>query len=100
MSNKQMAILHSIRHIARETNGLINAIASEFGDKIIWQQDYSYNIIDRKEKYAIHFRRRGNKYADWLELWSFDLDIMQKIKDAFPDDFKTDLVIKDEYGYD
>lgn len=41
------------------------------------------------------FRARGNKYANWLELMSSDLDMLRQVKGAFPTDFRMEVQTKE-----
>jgi len=91
----QYGFIRSIRHHSKGTMNLINAICSKFGDRIIWEERGAYNIIDRVGQYAIYFRRRGNKYANWLELLSVDVAVLREIKEVFPKDFLGEVEIKE-----
>lgn len=86
--------LRSIRHQAKKTMELLNAICSKFGTMIHWSDDHYHDYIDT-QGYIIRFRRRGNKYADWLELTSYDINLLRQIKVAFPSDFKADVTVKE-----
>jgi hypothetical protein len=88
----QYGYLRSVRHQAKKTNDLINKIAANFGKRI--EHGRLFHYIDR-DGYVIWFRRRGNKYADWLELLSYDVDVLRRIKQVFMKDFKADLEIKE-----
>ena len=90
---EQYGYLRSVRHQAKKTMELINAIAARFGTRILWSSDHYRNYIDTTG-FMIGFRRRGNKYADWLELTSVDINLLRKIKEVFPDSFKSDVEIK------
>jgi len=81
--------LRSIRLQTRKTNELVNVITAKFGKRIIWDDKSRYHLIDRPLDYVIYFRCRGNKFANWLEFLSYDVLILQKIKESFPDNFKA-----------
>ena len=94
MAVSQYGYLRSVRHQAKKTNDLINKIAANFGISIQWGRHFNY-IVRAPDEYVIWFRRRGNKYADWLELTSYDFDVLRRIKDVFMKDFKADVEIKE-----
>ena len=93
---QEYGVLFSVRHQARKTNELINSITTKFGIRIEWNDRTGWNIISVKQgEHALFFRRRGNKFANYLELLCSDIDLLSKVKDAFPDDFKADLKIEE-----
>ena len=81
-------VVRSVRHQSKRTMELINKIASKVGTRIDWDRQYGENIIERQCRLAVHFRRHGNKFANWLELWSYDLEALKQIKQSFPEDFE------------
>ena len=91
---EEYGYLRSIRHQAKKTMELLNAICAKFGTAINWSDNHYHDYIDT-HGFIIRFRRRGNKYADWLELTSFDIDLLREVKAAFPNDFKAEVVVKE-----
>jgi len=87
--------LNSIRHKAKDTNDLLNRIVSQFGSSIEWHKRTGCHEIKRDHRAVIFFSLRGNKWADWLQLLSSDVEVLKSIKAAFPDDFKADVQTKE-----
>lgn len=89
-------VLCSVRRVARATNDLVNAICAKFANEIVWDYALSgWNLFDRPGKKPLFFRARGNKYANWLELMSSDLDMLRQVKGAFPTDFRMEVQTKE-----
>lgn len=85
--------LRSVRYQAKATSNLINAIAGKFGDSV--RREECCSMIDRKGKHVIYFKLHGNKYADWFELWSDDVAVMQEIHTAFPQGFTSEVQMRE-----
>ena len=83
----------SVRHQTKRTNDLLNAIVAKFGDTV--RRDEYVSMIDRKGQHVIYFKLHGNKYSDWFELWSNDIDVMKEIHEAFPNDFTSEVQVKE-----
>lgn len=93
MADTNYGCLCSVRHQAKKTSDLINAICAKFGNSITWSLT-GYHFIERPSKYVIYFRRHGNKFADWVKFLSYDIDVLREIKQSFPNDFKGDVETK------
>jgi muconolactone delta-isomerase len=62
-------------------------------DRIVWAgEGEGWSYFERAGKPHILFRRRGNKYANWLELMSNDVAALEQIRSRFPLLFKADVV--------
>jgi len=85
--------LCSVRQWARKTDELINGICVAISaDRIVWASEREvWNYFERAGKPHVLFRRRGNKYADWLELMSNDVAALEQIRSRFPLLFKADV---------
>jgi len=84
-------ILVSVRHQARKTNDLLNAVTARFGIGIVWHQETGFHEIQLLSGFHILFKLRGNKYANYLELFSEDIELLRFVKATFPEDFKTEV---------
>ncbi len=89
--------LCSVRQWARKTGELVNGICVAVdAERIVWDPVSGWNRYERQGKEFILFRRRGNKYADWLELMSNDIAALEQIRSRFPLLFKAE--VKTEEG--
>jgi muconolactone delta-isomerase len=59
--------------------------------RIVWDPVSGWHRYEREGKALILFRRCGNKYADWLELMSNDVAVLEQIRSRFPLLFKADV---------
>jgi hypothetical protein len=94
-------VLFSVRNKAKKTNDLLNSISIKFGRSILWRQhfgaggkDYSSNRILRNDADPIWFKLQGNKFANSLELSCKDIAVLLAVKQAFPEDFTSEVQIK------
>ena len=88
-------VLCSVRHQAKKTNDLLNALTARWGTKIVWHPRTGFHEIVLADGSHILFRRRGNKYANYLELCSVDMNLLRFVKQVFPDDFKAEVIRKE-----
>jgi hypothetical protein len=79
-----------VRHQARETNDLLNAIAAKFGKSIVWTYAKSGHIL-LNDGSRLYFDFHGNRYADYLKFMHVDVAFLERVKYAFPDDFKAEI---------
>jgi hypothetical protein len=93
-------VLFSVRHHTRRTNELLNNIVARFAVKagrIEWDTFGRCHriIIDPDKDLIVHFQKRGNKYANYLEMICKDLELLRQIKNAFASDFPRELKIEE-----
>ena len=97
-------VLFSVRCKAKGTNDLVNLISIKFGSSIHWREpscivgaDNSDSVIWRKnlKDPPIWFKTHGNKFRNFLELYCQDIAILEAVKAAFPNDFPTEVQVKE-----
>lgn len=89
-------VLESVRHQAKSTNDLINLVCARLGDSIAWHRQDGYcNYIERRAKATLFFKLHGNQFANSVEFFSSDIEVLRLIKQAFPKDFSADVQIKE-----
>lgn len=88
-------VLVSVRHQAKKTNGLINAIVAKFGDSVYWDKRTGFNYIERKGMCTLFFELHGNTFANYVEFLCSNIDVLREIKQSFPDDFTAEVAIKE-----
>ena len=86
-------VLVSVRHQTGKTNDLLNSITATFGVEILWHQETGFHeiFLSSLDDSHILFKLRGNKYANYLELYCEDLKLLRELKAAFPGDFKAEV---------
>ena len=87
--------LHSVRHQAKKTNDLLNQITAQFGSRIEWHKRTGSHEIKRDGRSTLYFSLRGNKWANWIQFLSSDIDLLRAIKAAFPNDFPGEILEKE-----
>jgi hypothetical protein len=101
---------YSRRTISKNLNDLVNRLYAKYGKdgrSIEWPAQYPIEsehaghtvywgdgYIDTGE-YLLQFRQHGNTYAGYLELYSYDQKLMERVKQDFPEDFPNKLVTKE-----
>ncbi len=103
MEKPKYGVLFSVRHKAKETNDLVNLISIKFGSSIHWAEHlatggtYFDNQIIRKVpgEPKIWFKLHGNRFTNFLELYCQDIEVLQAIKNAFPNDFSGEVEVKE-----
>jgi len=86
--------LHSVRHQAKKTNDLINQVTAQFGSRIEWHKRTGSHEIKRDRRSPLYFSLRGNKWADWIQFLSHDINLLKAIKAAFPQDFPGAVITR------
>jgi hypothetical protein len=72
---------------------LFNSIVAKFGERIEWPYPRQAILI-LNDGGNVYVWFRGNKYADYLELCCSKPEVLNGIKQSFPDDFKGEVFIK------
>lgn len=68
--------------------GLINQVCTKInGSRIVWQDRPLLAYIDRKGEAAVYFQRHGNRWNVWLEFMSEDQQVLDRLKNGFPEVF-------------
>jgi hypothetical protein len=88
----EYGVLTSVRHQAGKTNDLLNVVTARFGVAIKWHVETGFHEIILLGGGHILFKKRGNKYANYLEFYSVDVELLQFIRTAFSEDFKAEVV--------
>jgi len=88
-------VLVSVRHQAKRTNDLVNAIAAKFGDSVYWDKRTGFNYIERKGMCTLFFKLHGNEFANYVEFLCSNIGVLREIKQSFPDDFTAEVDIKE-----
>ena len=75
---------------------LVNSISARFGCSITWNSKTRFNCINRQPGLkSIFFRFHSNKFVPYLEFLSEDVALLQEIKQSFPEDFVSDVLVKE-----
>ena len=90
------ATLETVRLKSKAAYDLVNQVSIKFGCSITWNSKTRFNIINRRlELKSIFFRFHSNKFVPYLEFLSEDIMVLQEIKQSFPDDFVSEVVVKE-----
>ena len=88
--------LESARLKSQKAYDLVNLISARFGCSITWNSKTRFNSINRLQgQKSLFFRFHSNKFVPYLEFLSEDLDLLGQIKQSFPDDFVSDVIVKE-----
>jgi hypothetical protein len=88
--------LESARLKSQKAYDLVNSISARFGCSITWNSKTRFNSINRLQgQKSLFFRFHSNKFVPYLEFLSEDLDLLRQIKQSFPDDFVSDVIVKE-----
>ncbi len=88
--------LESARLKSKMAYDLVNSVSIKFGCSITWNSKTRFNIINRQPgQKSILFRFHSNKFVPYLEFLSEDVAALEQIKQSFPDDFISDVVVKE-----
>ena len=90
------ATLESARLKSKAAYDLVNSVSIKFGCSITWNSKTRFNIINRQPGLkSLFFRFHSNKFVPYLEFLSEDIRVLQEIKQSFPDDFVSDVVVRE-----
>jgi hypothetical protein len=88
--------LESARLKSQKAYDLVNSVSSRFGCSITWNSKTRFNSINRlPDQKVLFFRFHSNKFVPYLEFLSEDPELLRQIKQSFPDDFVSDVVVKE-----
>jgi len=88
--------LESARLKSKLAYDLVNQVSIKFGCSITWNSKTRFNIINRQPgQKSLFFRFHSNKFVPYLEFLSEDIGVLQEIKQSFPDDFVSDVVVRE-----
>jgi hypothetical protein len=88
--------LESARLKSQKAYDLVNSISARFGCSITWNSKTRFNCINRQPGLkSIFFKFHSNKFVPYLEFLSEDIPVLQDIKQSFPDDFVSDVLVKE-----
>jgi hypothetical protein len=88
--------LESARLKSQKAYDLVNSISARFGCSITWNSKTRFNSINRQPgQKVLFFRFHSNKFVPYLEFLSEDLELLRQIKQSFPDDFVSDVIVKE-----
>ena len=88
--------LESARLKSQKAYDLVNSISARFGCSITWNSKTRFNCINRQLGLkSIFFRFHSNKFVPYLEFLSEDVALLQEIKQSFPNDFVSDVIVKE-----
>jgi hypothetical protein len=95
-SLSKCATLETARLKSKAAYDLVNSVSIKFGCSITWNSKTRFNIINRQpDLKSIFFRFHSNKFVPYLEFLSEDVMVLQEIKQSFPNDFVSDVVVKE-----
>ena len=90
------ATLESVRLKSKAAYDLVNSVSIKFGCSITWNSKTRFNVINRQSGLkSLFFRFHSNKFVPYLEFLSEDIMVLQEIKQSFPDDFVSEVVVKE-----
>ena len=90
------ATLESVRLKSKAAYDLVNSVSIKFGCSITWNSKTRFNIINRQPGLkSLFFRFHSNKFVPYLEFLSEDIGVLHEIKQSFPNDFVSDVIVKD-----
>lgn len=100
VESPKYGVLLSVRHKAKESNALVNAVSIKFGSSIKWRTpgDGGFDsCIWRKDLKdpPIYFKLHGNKFANSIEFNSQDITVLQAMKAEFPEVFVGEVKVKE-----
>ena len=88
--------LESARLKSQKAYDLVNSISSKFGCSITWNSKTRFNCINRHpDQTSIFFRFHSNKFVPYLEFLSEDIGVLQEIKQSFPNEFVSEVLVKE-----
>jgi hypothetical protein len=89
-------IIESTRLKSKAAYDLVNSVSIKFGFSITWNSKTRINSINRQPgKRSIFFRFHSNKFVPYLEFISEDVEVLKNIKQSFPNDFVSDVLVKE-----
>jgi hypothetical protein len=87
--------LESDRLKSKMAYDLVNSVSIKFGCSITWNSKTRFNIINRQiGQKSLFFHFHSNKFVPYLEFLSEDIQVLQEIKQSFPKDFVSDVVVR------
>jgi len=90
------ATLESVRLKSKAAYDLVNSVSIKFGCSITWNSRTRFNIINREPgQKSLFFRFHSNKFVPYIEFLSEDIGVLQEIKQSFPNDFVSDVIVKE-----
>jgi hypothetical protein len=90
------ATLETARLKSKAAYDLVNQVSIKFGYSITWNSRTRFNIINRQPGLkSLFFRFHSNKFVPYLEFLSEDIGVLQEIKQSFPDDFVSEVVVRE-----
>ena len=88
--------LESARLKSKAAYDLVNQVSIKFGCSITWNSKTRFNCINRQSGLkSIFFKFHSNKFVPYLEFLSEDVSVLQGIKQSFPNDFVSDVLVKE-----
>ena len=88
--------LESARLKSKLAYDLINQISVKFGCSITWNSKTRFNFINRQPtQKTLFFRFHSNKFVPYLEFLSEDIQVLQEIKQSFPEAFVSEVIVKE-----
>ncbi len=88
--------LESARLKSKLAYDLVNQVSIKFGCSITWNSKTRFNCINRQPgQKSIFFRFHSNKFVPYLEFLSEDVAVLQEIKQSFPNDFVSEVLVKE-----
>jgi hypothetical protein len=88
--------LEATRRQSKKAYDLVNCVSIKFGSSINWNNETRFNSINRPGKPTLFFKFHSNKFAPIVEFLGEDVELLKKIKESFPDDFVSDVLVKEE----
>jgi hypothetical protein len=96
LTEAKFGSLESARLKSQKAYDLVNSISARFGCSITWNSKTRFNCINRQFGLkSLFFRFHSNKFVPYLEFLSEDVTVLQQIKQSFPDDFVSEVVVKE-----
>ena len=90
------ATLESPRLKSKLAYDLVNSVSIKFGCSITWNSKTRFNVINRQPgQKSLFFRFHSNKFVPYLEFLSEDLAVLQEVKQSFPADFVSEVLVKE-----
>jgi hypothetical protein len=88
--------LESARLKSQKAYDLVNSISARFGCSITWNSKTRFNCINRQPGLkSIFFKFHSNKFAPIVEFLCEDVELLRQIKQRFPGDFVSDVLVKE-----
>lgn len=87
--------LEATRRQAKKAYDLVNLVCIKFGSSITWNSQTRFNSINRPGKPTLFFKFHSNKFAPIVEFLCEDIELLTQIKQSFPADFVSDIIVKE-----